>query len=159
MAVTNFMPPPVVKGFLYPGAFFHHLYKRDPLGPIWQNILKEYNLTDVEPAPAAYQYRLEVVAGSYFVVVGAIVSLIKPGRMGMFGVLLIIWGLMKDGMFERPDNIGKDPASLVRVEPFLFVALALAVLTIRYDMKKVERISAPIARPLKSSAKSKLKTK
>lgn len=102
---------------------------------------------------------LQVVAGCYFAVGGAIVSLIKPGRMGMFGLLLIIWGLIKDGMFERPENVEKDPADLVRLEPFLFFALALALLSVRYDMKKVERLGAPIARPLRSSAKSKMKTK
>ncbi|CAM6095336.1 unnamed protein product [Calypogeia fissa] len=160
MAASDIVPEAVLKGFLYPGAIFRHLYQGDTLAPIWGNLLQEYNLTgDFEPASAAYKYRLEVVAGSYFAVGGAIVSLIRPGRMGMFGLLLIIWGLIKDGMFERAGNVGKDPANLVHAEPTLFLALALALLSVRYDMKKVSRLGAPLARPLRSSAKSKLKTK
>lgn len=98
-----------------------------------------------------------MVAGSCFAVGGAIISLIRPGRTGMFGLLLIIWGLIKDGMFERSENIGKDPADLVRAEPTLFFALALALLSVRFDMKKVSRLGAPIAKPLRSSSKLKLK--
>lgn len=87
------------------------------------------------------------------------VSLIKPGRMSMFGLLLIIWGLVKDGIVDRREPVGKDAANMIRLEPYLFLALALALLSIRYDMKKMKKLGAPIARPLRSSAKSKLKTK
>jgi hypothetical protein len=103
--------------------------------------------------------QLQVVAGCYFAVGGAIVSLIKPGRMSMFGLLLVIWGLTKDKIFGNEESFGNDPANAVSVTPFAFLALALALLSIRYDMKKVKKLSAPIAQPLRSSTKSKLKAK
>ncbi|WRX34068.1 FAR1 DNA binding domain - like 10 [Theobroma cacao] len=37
---------------------------------------------------------LEVFTRSYFCVAGALVGLLKPGRMSMFGTLLVIWGLV-----------------------------------------------------------------
>ncbi|WRX17329.1 hypothetical protein QQP08_009816 [Theobroma cacao] len=37
----------------------------------------------------------EVFTESYFCVAGALMGLLKPGRMSMFGTLLVIWGLVK----------------------------------------------------------------
>jgi hypothetical protein len=39
----------------------------------------------------------------------------------------------------------------------LFVVLVLAVLSIRFDAAKVQRLVRPVAKPLKSSAKIKVK--
>jgi hypothetical protein len=45
-----------------------------------------------------------VLAGSYFAVAGAFVALLKPGRMSMFGTLLIVWGLVKEILLAKPVN-------------------------------------------------------
>ncbi|BBN11219.1 hypothetical protein MPTK1_5g10080 [Marchantia polymorpha subsp. ruderalis] len=156
VATSGIMPVVMQKALLYPGACVGHLYKGDSvasLAPLWNNLLEEYNLTNITPRDESYKYRLEVVAGSYFAVGGAVVSMIKPGRMSMFGILLIIWGLIKDDLFDRPD---RESSQLVHADFILFIALALAVLSIKYDMNKVKRITAPIAKPLKSSKKSKI---
>ncbi|KAF9624385.1 hypothetical protein IFM89_010773, partial [Coptis chinensis] len=49
-----------------------------------------------------------VLAGSYFSVAGALVGLLKPSTMSMFGTLLVIWGLVKEGLLGKPVNT--DPA-------------------------------------------------
>ncbi|KAF9624874.1 hypothetical protein IFM89_015428 [Coptis chinensis] len=49
-----------------------------------------------------------VLAGSYFSMAGALVGLLKPSTMSMFGTLLVIWGLVKEGLLGKPVNT--DPA-------------------------------------------------
>lgn len=84
-------------------------------------------------------------------------GILKPGRMSMFGTLLIVWGLVKEGLLGKPVN--SDPSKAVYVYPTMVLALICAFASIKYDVKKVVR-SAPIrstARPLQSSSKAKLK--
>lgn len=84
-------------------------------------------------------------------------GLLKPGRMSMFGTLLVIWGLVKEGILGKPVN--SDPSKAVYVYPTMVIALICAFSSVKYDVKKVIR-SAPVrstAKPLPSSSKSKLK--
>jgi len=90
-------------------------------------------------------------------VAGALVGLLKPGRMSMFGNLLIIWGLVKEGILGKPVN--SDPSKAVYVYPTMVIALLCAFSSVKYDVKKAVR-SAPVrssAKPLQRSSKSKLK--
>ncbi|KAL2613601.1 hypothetical protein R1flu_025293 [Riccia fluitans] len=156
VAASGIMPEIMMKVLLYPGAVAHHLYRGESVSSllsVWNNLMQEYKLKDNTPPEQSFKFRLEVVAGSYFAVGGAVVSLIKPGRMSLFGILLITWGLIKDDLFDNP---GKEPSHLVHADLLLFVALVLAVLSIRYDMNKVKRMTTPIAKPLSSSKKSKI---
>ena len=75
----------------------------------------------------------------------------------MFGTLLIIWGLVKEGILGKPAST--DPAKSIYVYPTMFLALICAFSSVKYDVKKVVRKAAarPIAKPLQSSSKSKLK--
>lgn len=127
--------------------------------PSWSSLLDVYNLTDIKEASAMTDLqRLEVLAGSYFSVAGAFVGLLKPGRMSMFGSLLVIWGLVKEGILGKPVNT--DPAKAVYVYPTMIIAMICAFSSVKYDLKKVAARSAParpIAKPLQSSSKSKLK--
>ncbi|KAF2287212.1 hypothetical protein GH714_039360 [Hevea brasiliensis] len=157
LVASEIFPVPVVKALLYPGAIVNGLV-RNMTVPRWDNVLSIYNLTSVKEAPAVVDLqRLEVLAGSYFSVAGALVGILKPGRMSMFGTLLVIWGLVKEGILGKPTNT--DPAKAVYVYPTMLLALICAFSSVKYDMKKVVR-SAParsIVKPLKSSTKSKLK--
>ncbi|EOY25573.1 Uncharacterized protein TCM_026956 [Theobroma cacao] len=54
-----------------------------------------------------------VFAGSYFYVAGALVALLKPGRMSMFGTLLVICGLVKEGILGKPGK--SDPTKAVSI--------------------------------------------
>lgn len=97
---------------------------------------------------------IQVLAGSYFSVAGALVGLINPGRMTLFGTLLIVWGLVKEGV------LGKVANADLYVYPTILVALVCAFSSINYKANKAVmrgQAAAAIAKPLKSSAKSKLK--
>ena len=75
----------------------------------------------------------------------------------MFGTLLIVWGLVKEGILGKPVNT--DPSKAVFVYPTMLLALICAFSSVKYDVKKVARTAPtrPIAKPLQSSSKSKLK--
>ncbi|KAL6980185.1 hypothetical protein U1Q18_021831, partial [Sarracenia purpurea var. burkii] len=98
-----------------------------------------------------------VLAGSYFSVAGAVIGVLKPGRMSMFGTLLIVWGLVKEGILKK--TVNTDPTKTVFVYPTMLLALVCAFSSVKYDVKKVVRSAQarPIAKPLQSSSKSKLK--
>ncbi|XAR70953.1 hypothetical protein NMG60_11028009 [Bertholletia excelsa] len=157
LIASEIFPVAVVKVLLYPGAIANGLVK-DMTFPSWDNLLNIYNLTDVKGAPAVTDLqRLEVLAGSYFSVAGALVGVLKPGRMSMFGTLLIIWGLVKEGILGKPANT--DPTKTIFVYPTMVIALVCAFSSVKYDVNKVVRRATPrpVAKPLQSSAKSKLK--
>lgn len=75
----------------------------------------------------------------------------------MFGTLLVVWGLVKEGILGKPVNT--DPNTAVYVYPTMLVAVICAVVSIKYKEKKTlaESQARPIAKPLQSSVKSKLK--
>ncbi|KAL0016362.1 hypothetical protein SO802_003431 [Lithocarpus litseifolius] len=157
LIASEIFPVVVVKTLLYPGAVANGLVKNMAV-PSWDSLLDIYNLTSVKGASAVTDLqRLEVLAGSYFSVAGAFVGLLKPGRMSMFGMLLIVWGLVKEGILGRPVNT--DPTKAVYVYPTMLLGLICAFSSVKYDVKKVIRSAAPrpMAKPLQSSSKSKLK--
>lgn len=157
LIASEIFPVAAVKALLYPGAVTNGLISNMTF-PSWDNLLNIYNLTNVKEASAVTDLqRLEVLAGSYFSVAGAIIGILKPGRMSMFGTLLIIWGLVKEGFLGKPAST--DPSKTVFVYPTMLVALVCAFASVKYDVKKVVRSAParPIAKPLQSSSKSKLK--
>ncbi|KAK1394657.1 Tail fiber [Heracleum sosnowskyi] len=157
LIASEIFPVPVVKALLYPGAVVNGLVSNMTL-PSWDDVLNIYNLTHAkEASPVADLQRLEVLAGSYFSVAGALISILKPGRMSMFGTLLIIWGLVKEGILGKPANT--DPTKAVFVYPTMLIAIVCAFSSVKYGANKISKSAAPrpIAQPLKSSKKSKLK--
>ncbi|KAK9100735.1 hypothetical protein Scep_024165 [Stephania cephalantha] len=156
LIASEVFPAVVVKALLYPGACANQLVKNITI-PRWDDLLNIYNISSVkDTSPVIDLQRLEVLAGSYFTVAGALVGLLRPGRMSMFGTLLVIWGLVKEGILGKPINT--DPAKAVYVYPTMLIALVCAFSCIKYDVKKIVRSSTngPIAKPLESSSKSKL---
>ncbi|CAA7039737.1 unnamed protein product [Microthlaspi erraticum] len=157
LIASEIFPVPVIKALLYPGAVLNGL-ARNMTFPKWDRVLDIYNLTNVKEASAVPDLqRLEVLAGSYFSVAGAFVGLLKPGRMSMFGSLLLVWGLVKEGILRKPVNT--DPSRTVYVYPTMVFAMVCAFSMIKYDLNKAKKAAParPIAKPLMSSAKSKLK--
>ncbi|GJM94183.1 hypothetical protein PR202_ga10805 [Eleusine coracana subsp. coracana] len=154
---NEIFPPSVVKALLYPGAIGNNLTKSMTF-PRWNDLFDIYNLTEAKNASALVDLqRLEILAGSYFCVAGALVGIINPGRMTLFGTLLVIWGLVKDTLFGKPVN--SDPTQSAYVYPTIMIALVCAFLSITYNVKKTARSSpsVTVAKPLQSSTKSKLK--
>ncbi|XP_013661880.1 uncharacterized protein LOC106366766 [Brassica napus] len=153
---SEIFPVPMIKALLYPGAIVNGLATNMTF-PKWDNVLDLYNLTNVKDASAVSDLqRLEVLAGTYFSVAGAFVGLLKPGSMGMFGSLLLVWGLVKEGILKKLMNT--DPSSTVYVDPTMVIAMICALYMINYNLKKATRAAPthPIAKPLMSSSKSKL---
>lgn len=77
--------------------------------------------------------------------------------MSMFGTLLIVWGLVKEGLLGKPVNT--DPMRSVYVYPTMLIAVLCAFSSVKYNFQKTAKKPPPrpIAKPLKSSKKSKLK--
>ncbi|XP_015937603.1 uncharacterized protein LOC107463327 [Arachis duranensis] len=155
---SEIFPVPVVKALLFPGAAVNGLIHNMTV-PKWGDLLELYNLTNVKEASAVTDLqRLEVLAGSYFSVAGSLVGILKPGKMSMFGTLLIVWGLVKEGVLGKP--VSTDPSKAAYVYPTMILALICAFASVKYDLKKANRLSVraqSTARPLSSSSKSKLK--
>ena len=63
------------------------------------------------------------MAGSYFVVGGAVFGLFKPGKMGLLGMMLIGWGLYREGAFSNDDE--------VEVYPMFWSLLICSFLSLR----------------------------
>ncbi|XP_078428013.1 tail fiber [Wolffia australiana] len=160
LVASEVFPPAVVKALLYPGAVAKGLAFSTGI-PSWHDVLQLYNITDAnKSSPLPDLRRLEVLVGSYFAVAGAVVGLVKPGRMTLFGVLLLVWGLVKEGFLGKPQEKNSDPAVAIFVYPTILIALVCAFASVRYDLKKASRRSnqpRPSATPLQSSTKSKLK--
>lgn len=157
LTANEIFPVAVVKALLYPGAAASSLITNMTL-PKWNAVLPMYNLTDIKNASAVVDlHRLEVLAGSYFAVAGALIGVVKPGRMSMFGTLLVVWGLVKEGLLGKPVNT--DPTKAIYVYPTILLAIICAVSSIRYNLKKAGKANQtrPLAKPLQSSVKSKLK--
>ncbi|KAK8958249.1 hypothetical protein KSP40_PGU007914 [Platanthera guangdongensis] len=157
LVVNQVFPQPIVKSLLYPGAILSSMYANFTF-PSWDNLFHMYSLTEAKNASAVVDLqRLEVLAGSYFAVAGALFGLINPGRMSMFGTLLVVWGLVKEGILGKPATT--DPEKAVYVYPTMVIALICVLCSMKSDVKKASRTSKaqPIAKPLKSSVKSKLK--
>ncbi|CAH9099872.1 unnamed protein product [Cuscuta europaea] len=157
LIASDIFPVPIVKALLYPGAIINSLIKNMTV-PSWDNLLNMYNLNNIkEASPVTDLQRMEVLAGSYFSVAGALIGIIKSGRMSMFGTLLVIWGLIKEGILNKQAN--PNPGKAVYVYPTMLVALVCSFLSVKYDIKRVMRGAAParpVAKPLQRSSKNKL---
>ncbi|KAL0297168.1 UNVERIFIED_CONTAM: hypothetical protein Sradi_6768900 [Sesamum radiatum] len=150
LIASEVFPLPVVKGLLYPGAILNGLVT-DMTVPSWNNLLSIYNLTEIKEASAAIDLqRLETMCRGFPMInftthSHCLISFhffvrfpdwyLKPGRMSMFGTLLVIWGLVKEGILAKPANT--DPTTAVFVYPTMLIALVCAFLSVKYDMKKV----------------------
>nr|XP_043607032.1 uncharacterized protein LOC122579016 [Erigeron canadensis] len=157
LVASEVFPVAAVKTLLYPGALFNDLIYNMSV-PSWSSVLDKYNLTEIKVASAMPDLqRLEVLAGSYFSVAGAFIGLLKPQRMSMFGTLLIVWGLVKEGLLGKPVNT--DPTRSVYVYPTMLIAVLCAFSSVKYNFQKAaaKPPPRPVAKPLKSSKKSKLK--
>ncbi|XP_031106334.1 uncharacterized protein LOC116010985 [Ipomoea triloba] len=124
----------MVKPLLYPGAMAKALVNKKPI-PSYDNLLHIHNfINSKQTLPTLGLNHLEILAGSYLCVAGAVLGVIKKsGRLSLFGLLLIIWGVKKQAIF------GKDASRSVLIFPTMFVALVSAFFSIRKDVRKLFR--------------------
>ncbi|KAJ9692617.1 hypothetical protein PVL29_011606 [Vitis rotundifolia] len=99
----------------------------------------------------------QVLAGSYFSVAGAFLGLLKYGRVSLFGMLIIIWGLVKEVILRKPANTS--PLKSVYMYPAMSIAVVCAFSSIRRDVRRLMRScrARRAAKPPWSSSKSKRK--
>lgn len=99
----------------------------------------------------------QVLAGSYFSVAGAFLGLLKYGRVSLFGMLIIIWGLVKEAILRKPANTS--PLKSVYMYPAMSIAVVCAFSSIRRDVRRLMRScrARRAAKPPWSSSKSKRK--
>lgn len=67
---------------------------------------------------------------------GAILGLIKPGRMGLFGILLLMLGLIREPIMGKSDLTR---AKGIQIHPTIFIALVSAFFSIRSDVREIIR--------------------
>ncbi|KAK4267520.1 hypothetical protein QN277_024289 [Acacia crassicarpa] len=135
LIASDVFPPFIVKVLLYPGALAKALYNNRII-PNFKNLLKLYEFNSRQTTRTSDLHRLEVLAGSYLSVGGAIVGLIKPGKMGLFGIVLVIWGLMRESIMLQS---GLDHEKAAQIHPAMWLALVSAFLSIRKDVRKIIR--------------------
>ncbi|XVF26607.1 hypothetical protein REPUB_Repub14bG0033200 [Reevesia pubescens] len=96
LIASELFPTYVVEVLLYPGAIANAIFKNRAF-PSYSRLLKLYNINNLRKAHAASDLqRLEILAGSYLSVVGAFTGLLRHGRMSLFGMVLIIWGILSE---------------------------------------------------------------
>ncbi|XP_073226017.1 uncharacterized protein [Cicer arietinum] len=130
---SDVFPHFIVKTLLYPGAFAKAIFTQKTI-PSYRNLLNLYDFNSRTISAASELQRLEVLAGSYLCVGGAILGLMKPGRITLFGILLVIWGLIRILVLGKS---GFSHANGVRIYPTIFIALVSAFFSIRKDVRKI----------------------
>ncbi|XP_057967129.1 uncharacterized protein LOC131157183 [Malania oleifera] len=136
LIASDVCPATVVKAFLYPGAVANALIKNKTIPSYNDLMLNAHDFTSVKVAPARTDLRhLELVTGSYLCVVGALLGLLRRGRISLFGTVLVLWGIMKEDFLRAPQN--GDGTKANSIYPTMFIAVLSAFLSIRGDVRKI----------------------
>ncbi|XP_019456964.1 PREDICTED: uncharacterized protein LOC109357454 [Lupinus angustifolius] len=133
LIASEVFPHFIVKILLYPTNVSYK--KKATL--TYSNLIKLHKHNAKGISATSDIQRLEVAAGSYLSVAGAITGLIKPGRMSLFGILLLIWGLIREIIMARSGF--SFHAKTIQIYPAMYIALASAFFTIRRDVRKIIR--------------------
>ncbi|XP_058734410.1 uncharacterized protein LOC131606149 [Vicia villosa] len=133
LIASEVFPLFIVKALIYPGTVAKAIFKQKTI-PSYRNLLHNFNTRTI--SVESELQRLEVLAGSYLCVGGAILGLIKPGRMGLFGVLLLLLGLIREHIMGKSDLAH---AKGIQIYPTIFIALVSAFFSIRSDVRAIIR--------------------
>ncbi|KAL3511867.1 hypothetical protein ACH5RR_024584 [Cinchona calisaya] len=151
LMASEALPAVVVKTLLYPGAIAKAIFKKKAI-PSYNNLLRTGKFTNMGKGPSKIDLKhMEVLAGSYFAVAGTFVGLIQFGRMSLFGIVLIAWGIFRELNFGR--HATKDTSKEACMYSTMFIAVLSAFFSIRGDVRKLIRSSKLkyIIHPLKYS--------
>ncbi|KAL9387712.1 hypothetical protein Peur_020836 [Populus x canadensis] len=138
LIATELYPAFGPKALLYPGAIARS-YIKNRTFPCYSKLSKLYNLTNLRKTSASTDLQhLEILAGSYLAVAGAVLGLIRLGRTSLFGTLLILWGFVREVILKNSANVNS--ARSIHIYPVtMCIALLCAFLTIRKDVRKLIR--------------------
>ncbi|KAJ9537756.1 hypothetical protein OSB04_030489 [Centaurea solstitialis] len=133
---SEVIPSGVVKALLYPGAIGKSILNKKPI-PKYNKLLDAYKLKNIGHIHSTSDLQhIEVLAGSYLAVAGAIIGLFRSRRLGFFGMLLLCWGLSKEPDGYVAEYKGHKNAISVYY-PTMSIAVLSAFLSIRDDVKKI----------------------
>ncbi|KAD2393932.1 hypothetical protein R6Q59_012962 [Mikania micrantha] len=136
LIASEVIPSWVVKVLLFPGAIGKVILSRQPIHN-YNNLLEAYNLRNLKQATSTNDLQhIEVLAGSYLAVAGAMIGLVKSRRLGFFGMLLLIWGLFKESHLSEGQSSFKHNKNAINIyHPTMSIAVISAFLSIREDVK------------------------
>ncbi|PWA75833.1 hypothetical protein CTI12_AA239480 [Artemisia annua] len=138
LIASEVLPSGVVKPLLYPGAIGRAIINNKRI-PKYKNLLDAYNLNNLKQAPSTtdLQY-LEVLAGSYLAVSGAILGYFQSRKLGLFGMLLLIWGLSSEPRISKGHGEFKGHKIDISIYyPTMTIVVLSAFLSIRAIVKKI----------------------
>ncbi|XP_038898492.1 uncharacterized protein LOC120086115 [Benincasa hispida] len=156
LLASEAFPVYVVKSILYPGAIAKAIFKNKPIPP-FNSLPKLYKFIHVKPTASPLTsdlHRLEVIAGSYLAVGGGMMGMVRAGggRMSLFGCLIAMWGIVwRKSSYLNPNK------EISQIYPTMFLALLLAFMSVRKDVRRIVRTLKPQSNPLSSSNKTKRK--
>ncbi|KAL8153371.1 hypothetical protein V2J09_011131, partial [Rumex salicifolius] len=135
LTAYNILPTYVTKTLLHPGDA---LFKRTHFSKYHDGLLRKCEINGAKKKIINYDIlQLEIMVGSYLCVCGAFLGLPKRGRVSLFGVLLLWWGLTKQVFYATTPNGGGSGVQIYPL-PMLF-ALIMACLCVRRDVKRILR--------------------
>ncbi|KAL8189284.1 hypothetical protein R6Q57_028850 [Mikania cordata] len=131
-------PSGIVKALLYPGAIGKAIYNHKPI-PKYNKLLDAYNMRNLKRSSMTTDLQhLEVLSGSYLAVAGAIIGLVKSRRLGLFGMILLIWGLSKEPPLSKGHPSFKYHKNAISIYyPTMSIVVLSAFLSIKDDVKKI----------------------
>ncbi|XP_014515191.1 uncharacterized protein LOC106773029 isoform X1 [Vigna radiata var. radiata] len=135
LIASEVFPRSIVKILFYPGAVAKAICNQKTI-PSYKNLLNIHQFNTRAMSAASDIQHLEVLAGSYLSVGGAITGLIKPGRMGLFGVLLLMWGVIRESIMGTS---GFAQTKGIHIYPAMYIVLISAFFSIRKDVRKLIR--------------------
>lgn len=138
LMATELYPAFGPKALLYPGAIAKS-YIKNKTFPSYSKLSKLYHLANLRKTSASTDLQhLEILAGSYLTVAGAVLGLVRPGRMSLFGTLLILWGFVREVILKNSASM--NPARSIQINAVtMHIALLCAFLTIRKDVGRLIR--------------------
>ncbi|KAL3840950.1 hypothetical protein ACJIZ3_025541 [Penstemon smallii] len=153
MIASENIPQVAVKALLYPGAI-RKAFSQDTTIPSHNQLLHSFKSNMRKTSAITDLKHLEVLVGSYLCVFGALLGLIKPGRMSLIGLGLIVWGILREVFMGN--NTSYSGKALNNYSDMMF-ALVLAILSVRRDVRKLIKCCKPrrVAKRLKNCSKAK----
>ncbi|KAL8458070.1 hypothetical protein ACS0TY_034981 [Phlomoides rotata] len=136
LIVSKIFPEIVVKALLYPGAIKRYLMEGAAiLTP--NQLLNSYKFNMRKASVTTDIKQLEVIAGSYLCVMGAFLGLVGRGRMSVFGLTLILCGIVKAIFTGR--HCGKSAC----IYPEMMITMVVAFFCMRRDVRKLIKCYKP----------------
>ncbi|KAH9666574.1 Tail fiber [Citrus sinensis] len=124
LIISEVFPEFVAKVLLYPGALASAIMKGKNI-PSYSKLLQLYNFTNLTNSQKTNLLRLEVLAGSYLSVAGA---LIGARRMSLIGTLLLF-------------SCDKASGKVVYIYPTMAIFVLCAFLSIRKDLRNWDKLT------------------